>query len=131
VEIDRIRLGRTFLRDLPCHYSCPDPGRRANQDYSLKWKPIVLPSTVHLERDDAYREFDEYLRSYPKRGTPSFEIIVTVVGRFDYLPQQMVAVRAHSEDKPSVYMAGFGHLNASLRRLVWQSVSNPEVRALR
>jgi hypothetical protein len=93
----------------------------------LDWKPIALPRPVRLVKNAAYQQFDDAARKNPMRGAPLFDITITVVGRFDHLPQQMVAIRENRREKPRPYMAGFGHLNASLNRLVWQSVSDVSV----
>jgi hypothetical protein len=93
----------------------------------LDWRPIILPHSVRLVKNDAYQQFDDAARKNPTRGSPLFDITITVVGRFDHLSQQMVAIRENRREKPRPYMAGFGHLNASLNRLVWQSVSDVAV----
>jgi hypothetical protein len=93
----------------------------------LDWKPIGFPPPVRLIKNDAYQQFEDAARKNPTRGSPLFDITITVVGRFDHLPLQMVAIRENRREKPRPYMAGFGHLNASLNRLVWQSVSDVSV----
>lgn len=95
-----------------------------DQPDGLDWKPIALPPPVRLVKNDAYQQFEDAAGKNPTRGSPLFDITITVVGRFDHLPQQMVAIRENRREKASTYMAGFGHLNASLNRLVWQSVSH-------
>jgi hypothetical protein len=95
----------------------------------LSWRPIQLPPPIHIVENDAYHEYEGLVRQKFKSANgnvcvdcPLFEIAVTVVGRFDHLEQQMVAIRANRKERPTPYNAGFGHLNASLNRLVWQSV---------
>jgi hypothetical protein len=97
----------------------------------LIWNPIHLPPPVRVDKDESYSQYESYvLQKFKRRDgslcfdCPLFEINVTVVGRFDHLEQQMVAVRDNRREKPNAYMAGFGHLNASLSRLVWQSVTD-------
>jgi len=96
----------------------------------LAWKPIQLPPKVRMVEDVSYQEFKRYLLQKWKRidgsecfDCPLYEITVTVTGRFDHLEEKMVAVRSNREEHPRMYSAGFGHLNASANRLVWQSVS--------
>jgi hypothetical protein len=97
----------------------------------LKWRPIETPHRVQMKEDDSYRTLERYVsqKFTWKDGSkcfscPLYDTIATIIGRFEHLETQMVAVRADSQTKPTTYMAGFGHLNASRSRLVMQSVSN-------
>jgi hypothetical protein len=103
----------------------------------LAWRRILLPPPIRIAQDAPYREYEKFVLEKFKRTDgsrcfecPLFEITVTVVGRFDHLEQQMVAIRDKANQKPTPYMAGFGHLNASLNRLVWQSVSDVEAKPI-
>ena len=97
----------------------------------LNWKPIHLPPLIRTVEDEAYRETERLVLQKFRRTNgsicfecPLFELTVTVVGRFDHLEQQQVAIRENRKDKPTPHSAGFGHLNAFLSRLVWQLVSD-------
>jgi hypothetical protein len=106
----------------------PDDLKRPNL---LKWKPSETPHPVQMRVDDSYRTLERYVSQKLrwKDGSicfscPLYDAIATMIGRFEHLETQMVAVRADSQAKPTTYMAGFGHLNASRSRLVMQSVSD-------
>jgi hypothetical protein len=97
----------------------------------LNWRPIKLPPPIHIIENDLYHEYERLVLQKFKSASgsicfdcPLFEITVTVVGRFDHLEQSNIAIRANRKQKPAPYEAGFGHLNAALNRLVWQSVSD-------
>ena len=98
---------------------------------SLQWRPIELPPPVRLNQDITYRKFQSYTQQRMRRGDgrvcsecPLFRVTATFVGRFDHLESQFVAVRASRKASPVPQLAGFGHLNASLSRLVLESVSD-------
>lgn len=103
----------------------------ADHPKRLKWRRLRMPSPVEPTHDASYGRYRTYQRQrfIGEDGgacfrCPLFELTATVVGRFDWLEQLFVAYRENQNDKPSVYGVGFGHLNASRTRLVWQSVSD-------
>jgi hypothetical protein len=97
----------------------------------LIWKPIRLPPQAQMSENSSYRALKKHLYRKWKRADgnvcpecPLFSITVTVTGRFDHLEEKLVEIRANRDEVPRRYIAGFGHLNASPNRLVWQSVSD-------
>ena len=89
----------------------------------LHWKP--LPPRIDLVENDVYRKYAEELRNAWQAGRQkASESTVTVVGRFDYMPEEVevIATRGSSTGAISYNKAGFGHLNASRIRLVWQRI---------
>jgi len=97
----------------------------------LAWNPIQLPPRVQPIENRANRELEKYSFQRWKRADgsicfdcPLFSITVTVTGRFDHVETSLIAIRANRKERPNAYSAGFGHLNASRTRLVWQSVSD-------
>lgn len=103
----------------------------------LKWKRIIRPTPVRVVEDQSYKQYEHYVGQRLKRADgdvcfecPLYEVTLTVTGRFDHLEQPLILVRENHREKPTTYNAGFGHLNASLNRLVWQSVSEVVAKAI-
>jgi hypothetical protein len=96
----------------------------------LRWQTAVPPTPVVLVEDEAYRRFFYFGSRKYRSGDricwvcPLFEVVATVTGRFDYSESPLVALRSKQTGNIVYRPAGFGHLNAALRQLVLQSVSD-------
>jgi hypothetical protein len=95
----------------------------------LRWKPIQLPHSLHLNEDEAYKTFRKYADAkfrWKDGGTcldcPLYRITATVVARFDHFETQTVAERLNSATKAFGHSAG--EPNAPLSRFVLQGVSD-------
>ena len=98
----------------------------------LKWKPIQPPLPVRGVEDDSHHQYVDVTETCKRTNEgryvdlPLCEVTVTVVGRFDHLKYPGVAIRENLQEKPTAHYVVFGLIksNASLNRLVWQSVSD-------
>jgi hypothetical protein len=103
----------------------------------LVWKPIRLPPPVEFIRTEGFDEYKKYVFQRLKNpdgstrfDCPAFDITMTVIGRFDYVDHSLVAIKENPSAKPSWRLAGFGHMQGSMSRLVWQSVLDVVVRPI-
>jgi hypothetical protein len=105
---DPLTFARTFFLD--------------KSSLRFDWQPFPRSMRVTLRKDREWKLMKKYLNS------PNHSVTAAVIGRFDWIPGNGIALRMRSGEVS--YISGFGHMNAWKERIIIAGVRNVEATKL-